>query len=73
MKLDHTKYYLVSEDDIYKIDCLIGALNLAVTEILEWRPVKHDLWRTTPAQSAYDEEVGQVIYRGDLRDNLNDE
>ena len=28
-------YFLISQDDVDKIDSLVGALNLAITEILE--------------------------------------
>jgi hypothetical protein len=61
-KLDLEKYFLVSQAQTYKIDCMVGALNLAITEILERRPVKYDLWQTTPAQNEFDRQVGDIIY-----------
>ncbi len=57
------EYFLVSQDDIYKIDCMIGALNLAITEILERRPVSEKLWQTTPAQDDFNQQVGEIIHR----------
>lgn len=68
LKLDTEQYYLVHQCEIDKIDSLVGALNLAITEILEWRPVRKDAWRTTPAQNAYDREVGDVLYRHEQTD-----
>lgn len=68
LKLDLEKYYLVHQSEIDKIDSLVGALNLAITEILEWRPVRNDPWRHTPAQNTYDREVGDVIHRNDQID-----
>lgn len=65
IRRDLEKYYLVHQSEIDKIDALIGALNLAVSEILELRPVKSDLWRATPAQDDYDDQVGKIIYRDD--------
>lgn len=64
-KLDLEQYYLVHQCEIDKIDALVGALNLAITEILEWRPVRKDPWRATPLQKAYDREVGEIIHRND--------
>jgi hypothetical protein len=61
-KLEFEDYFLVSQEDIYKIDCLIGALNLAVTEILERRPVKEKRWAPMPAQNDYDDQISKIIY-----------
>ena len=60
--LETENYFLVSQDDIYKIDCLIGALNLAVTEILERRPVKEKRFGAMPAQNDYDDQISKIIY-----------
>jgi len=67
-KLDLERYYLVHQSEIDKIDALVGALNLAITEILEWRPVRREPFRSTPAQTTYDDEIGKVIYREDWTD-----
>lgn len=64
-KRPEKQYFLVSQDDIYKIDCMVGALNLAITEILERRPVSEKLWAETPAQDDFNEQVGEIIYRED--------
>jgi hypothetical protein len=61
-KLEFENYFLVSQEDLYKIDCLIGALNLAVTEILERRPVKEKRWAPMPAQNDYDDQISKIIY-----------
>jgi hypothetical protein len=63
------RYFLVSQGAIDKIDALVGALNLAITEILEARPVRDYRAENVEFQQAYDEQVGDVIYRGDLLDN----
>lgn len=68
LKLDLERYYLVHQSEIDKIDALVGALNLAITEILERRPVRREPFRPTPAQTAYDDEIGKVIYREDWTD-----
>jgi hypothetical protein len=68
LKLDLEQYYLVHQSEIDKIDSMVGSLNLAITEILEWRPVRKDPWRTTPLQNAYDREVKDVIYRDEQID-----
>ena len=62
------QFFLVSQTDIDKIDALTSALNLAITEILEGRPIRDH--RRGQAQARYDDQVGEVIYRGDLRDHL---
>jgi hypothetical protein len=54
-------YFLVSQEDLYKIDCLIGCLNLAITEILERRPVRDHSRDPTPAQEEYDAQVANLI------------
>jgi hypothetical protein len=59
------EYFLVSQDDIYKIDCMVGALNLAITEILERRPIREKLWETTLAQDDFNQQVGEIIHRED--------
>lgn len=68
LKLDLERYYLVHQSEIDKIDALIGALNLAITEILEWRPVRREPFRPTPAQTTYDDEIGKITYREDWTD-----
>jgi hypothetical protein len=35
---------------------------VAVTEILEKRPVKEKRWGTMPAQNDYDDQIGKIIY-----------
>jgi hypothetical protein len=69
-KLDLERYFLVSQEQIYKIDCMVGALNLAITEILERRPVKYDVWQATPAQNKFDRQVGDIIYGDDPHDDF---
>lgn len=54
-------YFLVSQEDLYKIDCLIGSLNLAVTEILERRPIRDHSLDPTPAQDEYDAYIASNI------------
>ena len=61
-ELETENYFLVSQDDIYKIDCLIGALNLAVGEILEKRPVREKRYSHMPHQNAYDDMIRKTIY-----------
>jgi len=68
-KKDWENYFLVSQDDLYKIDGMIGALNLAITEILERRPVKEKRWEGTPAQWDYDERINAVIRWNDPIDS----
>lgn len=68
LRLDLERNYLVHRSEIDKIDALVSALNLAITEILEWRPVKSDPMRTTPAQNAYDKEIADIIYRNEQID-----
>lgn len=60
-KCDFETYFLVSQEDLYKIDSMLGALNLAIKEILEWRPLKQRIWEGTPAQWDFDERVNSVI------------
>ena len=62
--------FLVSQADIDKIDSLTSALNLAISEILEGRPVQDHRYRRIKAQAEYDDQVGEVIYRGDPRDSV---
>lgn len=62
---DFETYFLVSQQDLYKIDGMIGALNLAITEIMESRPVKDRRWETTPAQWDYDERINAIIHWND--------
>jgi hypothetical protein len=60
-KYDFETYFLISQEDLYKIDSMLGALNLAITEILERRPVKERRWAETPAQWDFDEHINSVI------------
>jgi len=62
--------YLVTQADIDKIDALIGVLNLAITEILEARPVRGPRAGGTAAQVEYDEQIAKILYRDDPRDPL---
>ena len=63
---DAETYFLVSQEDIYKIDSLIGALNFAIAEILEMRPVKSKSFETTPRLWEYDEQINAIIDTGEL-------
>ena len=54
-------YFLISQKDLYKIDSLIGCLNLAITEILERRPVRDHSSEPTPAQDEYDAHIESLI------------
>lgn len=67
------RLFLVSQSDIDKIDSLVGALNLAITEILEGRPVRDPCPERGAAQADYDEQVGEVIFRGNLLDHWTDD
>jgi hypothetical protein len=62
------RYFLVSQDDIDRIDALVGALNLAINEILEAHPIIDR--ERMDAQREYDAKVAEVVYDGDLRDHL---
>jgi hypothetical protein len=55
------RYFLVTQDDLYKIDCMLGVLNLALSEILERRPVDDHSGDPTPAQDEYDEHINAVV------------
>jgi len=64
-------YFLISQADVEKIDSLVGALNLAISEILESRPVEDNRAERKERQRKYDSEVSDVIYyRGDLRNHF---
>ena len=56
------RFFLVSQADLDKIDALTGALNLAITEILEGRPVRDHREERMDAQLAYDELTNQYLY-----------
>ena len=62
--------FLISQAAVDKIDSLIGTLNLAVSEILEARPVRDHRPYFTGHQERYDEEIGEVIYKGNLTDHF---
>lgn len=57
------RLFLVSQADIDKIDALTSALNLAITEILENRPIRDHRANNTRSQTAYDEQVSEILYR----------
>jgi hypothetical protein len=57
--------FLVTEDDLFKIDCMLSALNLAITEILERRPVREKLWEATPAQDDFNHQLSEYLYDDD--------
>lgn len=61
-RYDFETYFLVSQEDLYKIDSMLNALNLAIKEILERRPIQERRWEQTPAQWDFDERVNSVIY-----------
>lgn len=63
-------YFLVSQGQIDKIDSLIGALNLAVSEILESCPVRDQRAERMEAQLDYDERIGDVIYPNHSRSSF---
>jgi len=62
MKSADESYFLISQEDVYKIDNLIGALNLAITEILESRPIHDHRTDRTVLQQQYDELVTPYLY-----------
>jgi uncharacterized membrane protein (DUF485 family) len=61
-KIAFDDFYLVSQRDIDKISALISALDLAVIEILESRPVRTKVYREK-AQKNYDQLANEIIYR----------
>jgi hypothetical protein len=63
MDLNSTPYFLVSQEDLYKIDSLIGALNLAITEILEKHPIRNDPDQSTSAQDDLDRQLEMIFYK----------
>jgi hypothetical protein len=62
--------FLISQEEIDRVDHLVGALNLAITEILEGQPIRDRRGTQTPAQSDYEDAVSEVLYRGDLLEDL---
>jgi hypothetical protein len=62
------RYFLISQDALDRIDALVGALNLAISEILEAHPVIDRERRD--AQQEYDAKIAEVVYDGDLRGHL---
>lgn len=64
--MNRETYYLISQTEIDKIDSLIGALNLAISEILEGRPIMDRRAERTCAQADFDEQVGPNLHQGEL-------
>ena len=64
------EHYLISLSDIEKVDALISALDLAVTEILQGRPVQDRRSEFKHAQLEFDDLTSEVIYRGNLSDHF---
>jgi hypothetical protein len=59
------RYFLVAQSAIDRIDALVGALNLAITEILEAMPVRDYRDLHIDYQDDFDRKVGDVVYRGE--------
>lgn len=54
-------HYLLSEDDLDRIDGLVSSLNLAITEIIGRRAVVHEPFPDTPAQDDFNEQCYSAI------------
>ena len=61
-------YFLVSQEDVDRIDSLINALALAIMEILESRPVLDLRSERTVLQQQYDELIAPHLYPEQSRD-----
>ena len=55
-------YFLVSQEAIERIDTLVSALGLAISEILQSRPVRDDGDERTELQQRYDELIMPHLY-----------
>jgi len=53
--------YLLTEEDIFRIDGLIACLNLAVTEIINNRQLTYPGNQSTPEQDRFWAEFYQII------------
>lgn len=56
------RFFLITQADVDKIDALIGALNLALGEILENRPVRDHRAEHMTAQREYDRLCALQFY-----------
>lgn len=59
-------HYLLSEDDLDRIDGLVSSLNLAITEIIGRRAVVHEPFPDTPAQDDFNEQCYAEIEEAHL-------
>jgi hypothetical protein len=69
-RFDGQSRYLLREADLERIDSLIGALNLAISEILSCREIRERAQREMPAVEDFTSQVELVMSEAELQMQL---
>lgn len=66
-RLDGQSNYLLRETDLERIDSLIGALNLAISEIFSCRQIRERAYEGMPAVEDFTTQVELVVNEAELQ------